>query len=152
MNFCFWSPASISATAAVCGSVVGALGSSISAWIVHRQENRRDFLSKQLFHREQLYSDFIAETARALTHAMQNAFHDPAGLIPSYALLSRIRLSSSPVVVQSAERVINAILQSYAQPNLTPQEFQAWASERNDPLREFSQICRQDLEALWIDV
>ena len=88
-----WSPASISALAAVFGSLVGALGSSVSAWIVQRHQNRRDLLAKKIFHREQLYSDFISETARAMAHAMQNKFQDPSKLIPSYALLSRIRLS-----------------------------------------------------------
>ena len=142
-------PASISAIAAVCGSVVGALGSSVGAWIVHRNENRRDLLARQLFHREQLYSDFIAQSARALSDAMQHNFRDPRQLIPSYALLSRIRLSSSTVVVDSAEQVINSILESYARPNLSPEDFQAWASKRNDPLRAFSNLCRKDLESLW---
>ena len=146
------SPASISAIAAVCGSIVGAMGSSVGAWIVHRNENRRDLLAKQLFHREQLYSDFIAQSARALTDAMQHNFRNPRQLIPSYALLSRIRLSSSTVVVESAEQVINAILESYAQPNLTSEDFQAWASKRNDPLRGFSNICRRDLETLWTNL
>jgi len=90
-----WSPASISALAAVCGSLVGALGSSVSTWIAQRQQNRRDLLAKKIFHREQLYSDFISETARAMADAMQHRFQDPSRLIPNYALLSRIRLSSS---------------------------------------------------------
>ncbi len=145
-------PASISAMAAVCGSMVGALGSSVGAWIVHRNENRRDLLAKQLFHREQLYSDFIAQSARALSDAMQHNFRDERHLIPTYALLSRIRLSSSTSVVESAEQVINGILESYAQPNLSPEDFQAWASKRNDPLRDFSNICRRDLETLWTNL
>lgn len=152
MHYQSWSPASISAIAAVCGSLVGALGSSVSTWIGQQNENRRDLLAKQLFHREQLYSDFIAEAARALTDAMQNTFRDPRQLIGTYALLSRIRLSSSVKVVQSAERVIDAILRSYSQPNLTPEEIHAWAGERNDPLREFSDICRHDLQSLWQDL
>jgi hypothetical protein len=145
----FWSPASISALAAVCGSLVGALGSSGSAWIAQRYQNRRDLLAKEIFHREQLYSDFISETAEAFADAVQHTFHDPSRLIPSYALLSRMRLSSSTTVVKSAERVINTILDTYSQPNLTAAEIQTWAGERNDPLREFSNICRHDLESMW---
>jgi len=143
-----WSPASISAFAAVGGSLVGAFGSSVSAWIAQRHQNRRDLLAKKIFHREQLYSDFISETAQAMAHAMQNTFQNPSKLIPSYALLSRIRLSSSMHVVESAERVISTILDTYSQPNLTPEEFQAWAGKRNDPLREFGAICRRELESL----
>jgi hypothetical protein len=52
-------------------------------------------LTKKIFHREQLYSDFIRESAPALADAIQHTLHDPSKLIPIYALLSRIRLSSS---------------------------------------------------------
>jgi len=144
-----WSPASISALAAVGGSLVGALGSSISAWVTQRHRDRRDLLAKKIFHREQLYSDFISETARAMVDAMQHTFQDPSRLIASYALLSRIRLSSSRGVLESAEQVINTILNTYSEPNLTAEEIHAWAGKRNDPLREFSNICRHDLESLW---
>ncbi len=144
-----WSPASISALAAVGGSLVGALGSSVSAWLAQRHQDRRDLLAKKIFHREQLYSDFISETAQAFGDAVQHTFHDASRLIPSYALLSRMRLSSSVNVVESAERVIETILKTYSQPNLTAEEIHAWARERNDPLREFSNICRRDLESLW---
>ncbi len=145
-----WSPASISALAAVGGSLVGALGSSITAWIAQRHQNQRDLLAKKIFHREQLYSDFISETAQAFADAVQHTFHDPSRLIPAYALLSRMRLSSSTTVVESAERVIGIILDTYSQPNLTAQEIHAWAGERNDPLREFSNICRHDLESMGL--
>jgi len=144
-----WNPALISAIAAIAGSLVGALGSSVSTWIVQRHQNRRDLLARKVFHREQLYSDFISETARAMAHAMQNTFEDPANLISSYALLSRIRLSSSVHVVESAEHVINNILNTYSKPNITPEEFRAWAEKRNDPLRGFGDVCRRELESLW---
>ncbi len=144
-----WSPASISALAALCGSIVGALGSSVSAWIAQRHQNRRDLVAKKVFHREQLYSDFISETARAYADAVQHTFHDPGRLIGSYALLSRMRLSSSIDVVESAQRVLDAIIDTYSKPNLTPEEFHALATERPDPLRDFSSICRHELESLW---
>jgi hypothetical protein len=52
-------------------------------------------------------------------------------------------------VVESVERVKQTILNTYSEPNLPPEEFQAWAGERNDPLREFGNICRHELESLW---
>ncbi|MBZ5647699.1 MAG: hypothetical protein LAN37_10795 [Acidobacteriia bacterium] len=144
-----WSPASVSALAALCGSIVGALGSSVSAWIAQRHQNQRDLIAKKVFHREQLYSDFISETARAYADAVQHTFHDPGRLIGSYALLSRMRLSSSMNVVESAQRVLDTIIATYSKPNLTPEEFHALVSERPDPLRDFSSICRRELESLW---
>jgi len=145
----FWNPVSISALAALSGSLVGALGSNVATWIAQQHHDRRDLLVKKIYHREQLYSDFISETARTLAHALQHRFQDPSMLIPSYALLSRIRLSSPMNVVESAEQVITKILGTYSQPNLTPEEIHAWANKSNDPLREFGEVCRRELDSLW---
>jgi hypothetical protein len=60
----YWTPASISALAAIFGSLSGALASSVSTWIRQEHQNRRDILWKRIFYREQLYSDFISESAR----------------------------------------------------------------------------------------
>src|SRR5260370_37352095 len=100
-----WGPASISALAAIFGSLTGALTSSVSTWITQRHQDRRDLLAKRIFHREQLYSDFISETARAMGDAIQHNFQDPNTLTPIYALLTRIRLSSSAYVLRSRETV-----------------------------------------------
>jgi hypothetical protein len=144
-----WNPVSISALAALGGSLVGALGSTVATWIGQRHHDRRDLTAKKIYHREQLYSDFLSETARALAHALQHRFKDPSALIPSYALLSRIRLSSPMNVVESAEQVITTILNTYSQPNLTPEEIHSWANKSNDPLREFGDVCRRELDSLW---
>jgi hypothetical protein len=66
------SPGSITALAAIFGSLVGALGSSISTWITQRHQDRRDLLARKVFHREQLYSDFITESARVLVDALES--------------------------------------------------------------------------------
>jgi hypothetical protein len=144
-----WNPASISAMAAIFGSLVGAMGSSVSSWIAQRDEGRRDLLAKKIFHREQLYADFIRESAKAAVDAAQNEFKDPKSLIPMYALASRIRLSSSTSVIESAERVIKAVLHAYSGPNLTPEEIHSLVDKGEDPLRDFSKICRHELESLW---
>jgi hypothetical protein len=143
-----WDPASISALAAIFGSLTGALTSSVSTWITQRHQNRRDLLAKRLFYREQLYSDFISESAHAMADAIQHDFQDPNKLTPTYALLRRIRLSSSTNVLASAERVIQHIINTYSEPNLTPQEIQSRGAKPEDPLREFSNICRAELEAM----
>ena len=59
--------------------------------------------------------------------AIQRSLEDPSRLIPSYALLSRIRLSSSTNVVESAEQVLTTILNTYSQPNLTLKDIQSMA-------------------------
>src|ERR1700745_4450494 len=108
-----WNPATISALAAVFGSLTGALASSVSTWITQKHQGRRDLLAKRIFYREQLYSDFISESAHAMGDAVQHSLQDPNKLTPVYALLSRMRLSSSTVVLASAEGVLQTIINLY---------------------------------------
>ena len=56
-------------------------------------------LGKQIGRREALYSDFISESVRLLADAMQHSANDLQKLLPIYALISRIRLSSSQPVL-----------------------------------------------------
>jgi hypothetical protein len=142
-------PATISALAAIFGSLAGALASSVSTWLTQRHQDRRDLIAKRIFHREQLYSEFIGESARALADAMEHNFRDLNKLVPTYAILGRIRVSSSSDVLASAERVVDHIVSTYSEPNLTPEEIQSMAARHEDPLRDFSNICRRELDSLW---
>jgi hypothetical protein len=142
-------PAIISALAAIFGSLAGGLASSVSTWISQRHQDRRDLVTRRLFHREQLYSDFISESARALADAAGHNFQDLNRLVPTYAALSRIRVSSSADVLVSAERVVDRIVTIYSEPNLTPEEIPSRFAHHDDPLLEFSGICRRELESLW---
>jgi hypothetical protein len=136
------------ALAAITGSVVGAFGSATGTWITARHQDRRDLLGKQIARREALYSDFIGESARLLVDAMQHNASDPQKLLPVYALLSRIRLSSSKPVLEEAEQVIRTILSTYPQTNLTAEQIQSQAVNGHDPLRAFSDTCRTELDSL----
>jgi hypothetical protein len=143
-----WDPATVSALAAIFGSFAGGFASTLSAWITPRHHDRKDFLAKKIAHREQLYSDFISESVRAMVDAMQHTLEDPGRLTPVYALIRRIRLSSPTKVVESAERVAKTTFSTYSAPNLTTEEIQSGVGKRDDPLREFSNICRRELESL----
>ena len=138
----------ITGVAAVSGSLVGALSSSVGTWITQRFQDRRDLVGKQMMRRETLYSDFIAESARLLVDSMEHNDLDLQKMIPLYALLSRIRLSSSAPVLQTAEQIIKVIMDTYPQPNLTPEQIQSQALNGQDPLREFSDTCRAELDFL----
>jgi len=142
------SPTAITALAAVFGSLSGGLASGVSTWIAQRYQSRHDLLARRIMLREQLYADFISESTRALADAMQHNLKDASSLIPAYALLSRIRLSSSGAVLASADQVLKNIVSTYAEPNLSPEEIRTRAINGDDPLREFSEICRRDLEAM----
>ena len=144
----FDNPATVPTLSAVGGSIIGALGSTVSAWIAQRHRERREVVAKKMAQLEQLYSDFINESARLLVDAVQHSLENPGMLVPLYALLSRIRLGSSTDVIESGERVIATILRTYVEPNLSPEEIQSAASRHNDHLQEFSNACRRELESL----
>jgi hypothetical protein len=69
------------------------------------------------------------------------------GLVDIYALISRIRLISSPRVVEAADTVGRIIVDAYLAPNITMEETRAdWIDRHVDPLRDFSDACRQELQ------
>jgi hypothetical protein len=138
----------ITAAAAIGGSIVGALGTLISASITQRFHDRRELMATQFARREALYSDFISESARQLVNSMESNVVDPKNLVPMYALLSRIRLSSSPQVLAAAEDVLNVIMEMYAKPNMTEEQIRSLAMRREDPLKFFGEICRSELESV----
>jgi hypothetical protein len=138
----------IAVLAAIAGSFVGAFGSVVGTWIAQRHQDRRDLLAKRVARRESLYSDFISESARLLVDGLEHNLRDPQKLIPIYGLLSRIRLTSSSRVLETAEGVVRKLLIGYLQPKLTPEEIHTRAVNGQDPLCEFSKICRSELETL----
>jgi hypothetical protein len=140
--------AMITAMAAVGGSMVGAMGTFVGSWITQRFHDRRDMLADQIARRETLYSDFISESARLLVDALEHNVVDPKNLIPAYALLSRIRLGSSPRVLAAAEDVLKDIMETYPKPNLTAEQIRSGTMRDETPLKAFSEICRGELESM----
>jgi hypothetical protein len=138
----------ITAMAAIGGSVVGALGTLMSAAVTQRHHDRRELLTTQLARRESLYADFISESARLLVDSLESNVIDPKNLIPIYALLSRIRLSSSPQVLSAAEDVLKVIMETYPKRNLTAEQIRSQAIRRDDPLKFFGEVCRGELESV----
>src|SRR5258708_32769735 len=112
----------IAASAAIFGSLAGALGSVVGTWITQRHQDIRDLLAKTMVRRESLYSDFIAESARLFVDAMMQNNSDPQKLIPLYALLSRIRLSSPAPVLETAESDITLLVSCSPNTSLTPRQ------------------------------
>jgi hypothetical protein len=84
-----------------------------------------------------------------MVDAMQHDASDLQTLLPIYALLSRIRLSSSMPVLEKAEEIIKIIVSTYQQPNMTAEQIESQAVDNEeDPLRQFSDICRNELDSL----
>jgi hypothetical protein len=69
------------------------------------------------------------------------------GLVGIYALTNRIRLISTPQVVEAADTVCRIIVDAYQAQNITMEEMRAdWIDRHVDPLRDFSEACRQELQ------
>lgn len=83
-----------------------------------------------------------------MADAMQHTLQDPCKLLPVYALISRVRVSSSRNIVESAQGVVSSILTTYSKPNLRPEQMESEAGMRDKPLHRFSEICRRQLKSL----
>jgi hypothetical protein len=51
-------------------------------------------------------------------------------------------------VLASADKVVKNIVNTYTGPNLPPEEILSRHVHGEDPLREFSELCRGDLEGM----
>jgi hypothetical protein len=67
-------PATVTALAAISGSVVGALGYLAASWITQRHQGRHDLLAKDVVRREALYSGFINEAVCLQVDALEHNF------------------------------------------------------------------------------
>jgi hypothetical protein len=139
----------ISALAAVLGSLVGGASSIATAWFTQRAQSRRESVNAEIRRRELVYTEFINECSKVAIDAFKNTLENPERLMNAYALLNRIRLTSSDPVVDAADQTIKDIVEQYFRPNLSMEELHKMTAEgRADPLKEFSVACRQELRRL----
>ena len=82
----------ITAVAAVSGSIVGGLASFATTFFTQRNQAHRDFLSRDVAHREELYAQFIKEATNLYVDSLDKPLTNPTALIGMYSLVGRIRL------------------------------------------------------------
>jgi len=141
--------APISALAALAGSVIGGLTALATSWLTQQAQARAQENTRDLTAREALYSDFIVEASRLIGDAWVNDKPEMSKLIGLYAMVSRMRVRSSPRVIETAEKIALTIVETYFTPNRTLREvYDMLNSERMDPLRGFSEACRDELRSL----
>ena len=139
----------VSALSAVLGSLVGGTASIASSWVTQRTAGRREHIQNQVEKREALYAEFIAEASKLSIDALDHTLEQPERIADVYALLNRIRLTSSRVVVDAGDEVIHGVLQRYFSPKMTPAEREKYAlSMHDDPLKPFAEACREELMRL----
>jgi hypothetical protein len=137
----------ISALAALAGTAIGGLTSFATSWTTQQAQARAQRLAAERDARAALFGRFLDEAAKLYSEALQNRRDDIIGMIGIYALTNRIRLTSSPQVVEAADTVCRIIVDTYVAPNMTLEEMREnWIDRHVDPLRDFSEACRQELQ------
>ena len=137
----------ISPFAALAGTAIGGLASFATSWTTQQAQARAQRLAAERDSRAALFGRFLDEAAKLYAEALQNRRDDITGMIGIYALTNRIRLTSSPQVVEAADTVCRIIVDTYLAPNITLEEMRAnWIDRHVDPLRDFSEACRQELQ------
>ena len=139
-------PAYLSAFAALAGSTIGGLTSLTASWLTQHVQFRAQQRASDLSRREELYKDFIEEASRLYADAFAHDQAEVVNLVNLYALVSRMHVRSSPRIVESADRVVRVIIETYLAPNKTFRDVkEILDNDAMDPLREFSDACREEL-------
>jgi hypothetical protein len=141
-------PAYLPALAALAGSAIGGLTSFASAWLTQHHQDRANHLLRDKARRRKVYKQFIDEASKLYADALVHDL-ELAALVSVYALVSRMRVLSSPTVIIKAEAVVRMIVETYLAPNRTNHEVhKLLSSHAIDPLRAFREECRAELQAL----
>jgi hypothetical protein len=137
----------ISAFAALAGTAIGGLTSFATSWMTQQAQARAQRRAAERDARAALFGRFLDEAAKAYSDALLNRRDDVTAVVGIYSLVNRIRLMSSPQVVEAADTVARIIVDAYLAPNITMAEMRTeWIDRHVDPLRDFSEACRQELQ------
>ena len=139
----------ISALSGITGATIGGLASGLATYLSQRSQARALWQSQNQSRRQDIYKVFIETAAKLHIDALQNDKPNTSNLMELYAQVSRMRVLSSPHVIECADRIVKRIIDTYLEPNKTfPELRQMAASGLIDPLREFSEAARAESERL----
>jgi len=135
-----------SAFAALGGAVIGALTSFSTSWLSYHTQTRAQRLAHKIERVQELYKDFIEEASKFYADALVHSTADASELIRLYAMISRMRVLSSPQVIEAADKIARVIVETYIAPNKTfPELHDMVRRGALDPLHHFSSACREEL-------
>jgi hypothetical protein len=126
------------------------LTSGATTWLGHRSQAKAGRRLHNVTQREALYRDFVVAASEAYGDAVTQSEPRLQQIVTLYGMISRMRILSSPDVVACADKIISTIIDTYFSPNRTFAELHALVKngEPIDPLREFSEVARDELRAL----
>jgi hypothetical protein len=136
----------ISAFAALAGSIVGGLTSLAASWLSQHVQFAAEQRAKDLGRREELYRSFMEEAAKLYADAFEHEAPQVSSLVNLYSLISRMRMLSSPKIIENADKVVRVIVETYLAPNKTFRDVKdVLDNEDLNPLREFTLACREEV-------
>lgn len=140
----------LSAISALAGSTIGGATSLMASWLTHRVQFSAQQRALDRSKREELYRNFIDEASRWYIDAFTHDKAELSNLVNLYALINKIRIISSPSVVECADRVGLVIIETYLGPNRAFPDIRELANaDAVNPLREFSNACREELRSAF---
>src|SRR5262249_958196 len=93
--------------------------------------------------------DFINEASRLYVDAFEHDHTELSNLVRLFAMISQMRIVSSPTIVEDADRVARLIVETYVAPNRKFGDLEGTiGSHVVDPLRRFSEACREELQQI----
>jgi hypothetical protein len=138
----------ISALSGLAGAAIGGTTSALSSVLSELTKDRRKAAEDRFNRRFQLYNDFIKEAADHFADAVTRETGDPKELVEIYALIARMRLGAPQYVLAAAETVMVNLQKEYEAPTLSLSQIDIFSKGgRTDPLLEFSEACRKDLDS-----
>ena len=139
----------VSAIAALAGSVIGGLTTFAAAWVTQRQQANVQWLLQEKTRRQDLYRQFIEDASKLYVDALMHDQVAIPSVVSLYALMNKMKVVSTSRVAERADKVIRMIVDTYFLPNKTLPELRAMTvSGALDPLRDFSEACREELDTL----
>jgi hypothetical protein len=139
----------ITALAALMGASIGGLTSVLASWLAQRTQAHAQWLAHEIARLEDLYKEFIDEASKCYVHALQHDEADIPGLVRLYATLGRMRILSSPKVLDCAGRIERKIVDTYLAPDKSFLELREMINSGSvDLLGEFSIACRAEFDSL----
>jgi hypothetical protein len=144
-------PALLSPVSALVGALIGGSTSLLAAIYTQRGQHRLQRVAGEVAKRETVYADFVFHASnlllRAYTHDEIVLTGDEQRLM---GLINRMRFFAPPNVVAAAETVLRAIVEISLKPSIELRQLatQAVSKSLDDPLLEFSLVCRADLESV----
>jgi hypothetical protein len=140
-------PEYVPAVSALAGSMIGGVTSLTAAWLTQSRQATIQWLVQDKSRRQKLYKEFIEEASKLYADALAHNEAEVSAFVKVYALISRTRVPSSVAIVEKAEKVVRMIIDTYFAPNKTLPELRGMLnSPAIDPLREFGESCRNEIQ------